>query len=123
MDKRDVPRLLGGWVAYPAASVLLWFAVSDFDTLLPALAVLLVPAFVAGLLVRRPWLYGVPVLYLGVWATIAGWGGRCTDCSDDYSGLVVFFLVLYGGASLIVIGLGHIVGNVLARRREAAPPL
>ena len=120
-------RVPFAWLLYPALVAATFAVVRGFDLGWPAVAPLAAPSILTGALVRRPWMYLVPVVLLVAFALVglsAGWFQCAPDvsCEDAPSTLAMIIVVLGGAICLGGLALGDVLGRGAALLRAAASP-
>lgn len=101
--------MLIGLVVYPAVCVLVWLAIDGISSFALGVLALAAPGLAAGFVVRRRWLYAVPVVGYGV-ALLARYlhDPTCSDCTqDDWVSLTLFTLVFFVAPALLAIAVGR----------------
>src|SRR4051794_11261880 len=115
------------WVVYPALVAGTFAALTQTSFGWPTVFVLALPSALTSAVVRRGWMYAVPVVWLGglVLVGLAAGSFECApdvSCEDDPQTLAAMLLVLGGGISLAGLLVGDVVGRLSLSLRAAASP-
>jgi hypothetical protein len=105
----EVWQLFVGLVAYPGLCMLVWLALSPGSDFALGVLALAAPGVLAGFVVRRAWLYAVPVVGWGA-ALLADYlhDPACSACTqDDWTSLTEFRLIFFVAPALLAIAIGR----------------
>ncbi|MCU1344733.1 MAG: hypothetical protein JWL70_999 [Acidimicrobiia bacterium] len=104
------------WFAYPAVLAIAMVVVRDSALGWWTVGLLAVPAIATGALVRRNWMYLVPIVGVGVWmAIVAITSGPCETCDDTPADMALFVFVVLAGGSIVALAIGDLIASVWRR--------